>query len=94
MITSVTSIVFDIHIAVSIAITFGVITALFSACTAVVRFVRSNFKQTRPIKNIEINIFNFYTAKAERFRQSKSLSGKKPEKIFKDNKLRLDWRNQ
>jgi hypothetical protein len=86
MVTLVTSIVLDVHIAVRIAIAFSVIAVLFSACTAIIRFARFNVKQARPI---EIKRFNFYI-KAKRFKHLKSLSRKRPMKILKDTELRLD----
>jgi hypothetical protein len=86
MITLDTSIVLDVHIVVRIAIAFSVIAVLFSACAAIIRFARINVKQAR---HIEIKIFKFYI-KAERFKQLKSLSSKRPMKILKDTELQLD----
>lgn len=86
MVTLDTSIVLDVHIVVRIAIAFSVIAVLFSACTALMRFACINDKQAR---YIEIKIFSFYI-KAERFKQLKSLSSKRPIKNLKNIELQLD----
>jgi len=86
MVTLETSIVLDVHIVVRIAIAFSVIAVLFSACTAIIRFARFKVKQAR---HIEVKIFNFYI-NAEKFKQLKRLSGKRPMKNLKDTEVPID----
>ena len=77
----------NVHIVISIAIMFSFITGLFLACTAVIRIAGIGAKQAGDIRNKIIK----FRIKMMGLRQTKSLSTKKPKKIFK---IKLGFRSR